>query len=265
MMEYVNEVIIPNPVDGEPVSYAEIVGLDAYVEWLTVMDGDDAFVAKLALHTDPDRWDHLSPRRGFPVLAHAVSKLKFADTPISPAMALGEAMGEYRNSLFNHVMDGNRVLVNKVGGWQILHAKDEHKVIERKPYDIRNRRLEPLHHGEPKVVCLENDPKPEKHAIERMRKEWDGYVVILCLREYDTHELEQTLSDLNAKGVNDVYVYTTGGDVPQMYEYLDALVAAGMRRLFMEFTGNSREEHVDFCDAARGKGVEVECIFSDEI
>ena len=204
------------------------------------------------------KMDHLAPLRGAPIIGKAVADMRFGKAGASPLQALCKSVQDRATGVVSAALDGKIVLVNRKGAFCTLGKNME--IVSRRPYAGEFSDIEHILMEGSRVVCLENDPDPEKPAIAYMANRWGKYSVILCLREQEA-TLSQTLKDMRRNGIEAVYVYTTGGDVPQMYAYLDSIAEAGIKHLVMHFVGGEKKEHIEFVDKAKDRGVDVECEF----
>lgn len=84
-------------------------------------------------------------------------------------------------------------------------------------------------------INLENDPHLEEHTRQYLGQRDPKFSYILNLGGYSKDALVQVFTEFKAKGGKTVYVYTTGMNVPQMYEYFDAAQKAGLHDFEFHF------------------------------
>ena len=237
--------------------WIELDGFDALEEWRDeIYCHDVRQVARQAIGTNPSRWDHLSPRRGTAPFAATVMKMQFAEGEVSPVMALAEGMDDYFKRVAECVCDGHTVLINRRGGFSFLI--DSMTVLSRKVYENEFSLAEIREDKDATVVNLENDPEPERYAVDYMKKRWGAHSIILSLREYSESQLVAALDRMAGKGVDTVFVYTTGNDVFQMESYMECIMDSDINNLVIHFVDTPTQEHLDILKKFEDQGLNVE-------
>lgn len=105
-----------------------------------------------------------------------------------------------------------------------------------------------------KIINLENDEHLESRTLEYMKshdyisKEEFSYITE-CHR-YDTESLTEIFLKFYGVGGEEVYVYTTGTNVNQMYDYLEAAIKAELSSLVIEFNAGIDDDIQAFIDHA---------------
>lgn len=139
---------------------------------------------------------------------------------------------------------GRDVVVNKNGGYcdfcptrhEILEYCGDFKSSTNKAAVIKENT---------KYINLENDPVLERHSKDFLNKVDSNYSYVLRLCEFSKDELISVFKDFKSKGGEVVYVYTTGSNVSQMWEYCNAVIAAGLKNIVFEFNAGEIEGHQD--------------------
>lgn len=97
-------------------------------------------------------------------------------------------------------------------------------------------------------INLENDPELEERTRQYLGERDANYSHILNLHKFSKANLVKVFTEFKANGGSIVHVYTTGTNVPQMYEYFDAAKEAGLNDFVFEFnagTGNGIDRFIN--------------------
>lgn len=145
---------------------------------------------------------------------------------------------------------GEKLLVNRCGG--ITPVFDGTKIVE-----IYDKELED---GIPKdiikevtaYIVLENDYVLPRESERYLKAVDPNYSTIFNLRGR-FHYLEDRLKKFMDNGGHTVFVYTTGMDVPQMYEYVKKIIAADLKNLVFHFNTGINESIQEFLDDTKTK------------
>ena len=99
-----------------------------------------------------------------------------------------------------------------------------------------------------KYIILENDHEvdPEGHKI--LSKIEENYSSLTALSKHSKEEIENVLKNFKENGGETVYVYTTGQNVNQMYEYTDAIINAGINNMKIDFNLGIKKDHKEFLE-----------------
>ena len=144
-------------------------------------------------------------------------------------------------NMLDSVQAGETLLVNSVGGY-CPFTEGYHKIIEESEYVAIRKRTYVINKNT-KYINLENDPELEEHTIKYLTSIDPNYSYICELRNYNIEELVEIFKDFQDNGGDTVYVYTTGMDVPQMYDYTEAIVQSGIKKVEFEFNAGYDMEH----------------------
>lgn len=163
--------------------------------------------------------------------AVAVTQADIKDT--NPIFCLGSASTMMLKTVSDYILQGKTVFINKMGG--CCSVEDYLTIVEVNEYEAVFTLQPTLRSG--KVINLENDPELEIPAWNFMENELKdkNFSYITELRLYDGKRLERTFKKFMDGGGDTIYVYTTGQDVDQMYEYSQAGLSAGIRKFIFQF------------------------------
>lgn len=140
---------------------------------------------------------------------------------------------------------GNKVLVNNAGGY-MLHVEGMTEIINVFEKDPKTGAPNDVLVAGSKWIVLENDWTLPTETKNFFAKQAIPYSVVYDLRGHSKPRLVAVLKQHRANGGDSVFVHTTGLDVPQMFEYTDAIIEAGLSTLVLHFVGGRTERHVDY-------------------
>jgi hypothetical protein len=141
--------------------------------------------------------------------------------------------------------EGSKVLVGSKAGGLMDHRPGRTEIVrvfDRKPGNAAPKDI--FVHGA-RYVVLENDWTVPEETKTHFKAE--PFSVILDLRGHDTDELNYSLEQAKQAGAKIVFVYTTGLDVPQMYDYLNAIIKVGLKRVEYLFAGGEIPANAQEC------------------
>lgn len=217
------------------------------------MTVDHLFKSKIPVN----RWDHFGHEGAYgnPFnMAVQMAKIEGG----RPLFNLDRVANEICVAILKQIMKGDTVLINKVGGW-CPYTPSIHEIIEVKDFVYTSNRKAVIKNNT-KYINLEND-----HILEKRTKDYLGaldqnFSFILCLREYSERELVKIFEEFSAKGGQIVYVYTTGSDVAQMWEYSEAIIKSGLKVVEFEFNAGYTDEHKEVVEYLQQNQVSVTLI-----
>lgn len=142
----------------------------------------------------------------------------------------------------------HHILVGSAGGY-MFHMPGRTEILET--YDKRPESGAPKPFVRPgnKIIVLENDwtiPSESRAFLDRRSGGWTNWSNIVGLRDYTHEQLVELLRQFKTDGGEEVFVYTTGADVPQMFDYTDALIEAGLTKLILYFVDGATDKHADY-------------------
>ena len=206
----------------------------------------------LALKTDipESKWDHLfDGSLGGMNTAVATSNIVGGNLILLSASILNKKL----DSIRKYISDGVPVVINKRGGYFPCIESMDIKILDIKEY-IHDKRKYVNIPNNTKTINLENDLHLEKLAISYMKSIDPNYSSITKLREFDFLELVEIFKVFIKNGGQTAYIYTTGIDTEQMYEYTNALIVAGVQNVHFEFNSGINNkiqlflDTIQFCD-----------------
>jgi hypothetical protein len=185
----------------------------------------------LKSQSNPSRWDHMitaTPEGS--ILAGALAECQIKGG--RPLLAMDSIMQRKFMNMLEHIIKGEEVLVNRRGGYCTMH-----KDFEILSTSVLDTSFKPTHviNENTTYINLENDPELEARTKQYLGERDPNFSYVLNLRKYDKDSLVAVFSDFKAKGGKIVHVYTTGMDVPQMYEYFEAAQVAGLNDFVFEY------------------------------
>jgi len=233
--------------------------LEDILEYQKMLDGETSqLVHKLITSDIPvNSWDHIrmSGEKGSLLHGSMCTAVVKGSNPLYELPGL--ISGKIKRFL-DLLTDEETIFVNKNGGY-CYYMPGYHEILSEEEY-----RAEPPNSAVIKAnttyINLENDPQLERHTIQYLSTKDKNFSYVLNLRDYDVHVLTKVFSDFRDNGGCVVYVYTTGIDVPQMYDYSEAIVAAGLKHVEFEFNAGENPEHKNLVQYLVERGVEVKVI-----
>jgi hypothetical protein len=205
-----------------------------------------------------DRWDHYGRGGEYGNSFNmAVQKCKiFGGRPI---LEFDKVTNEKCLAILKVIQRGEIVVVNSVGGWCNLMTEIHEMIGEPIDYVPKSQRQAVIKDNT-KYINLENDPRLEKRTKEYLSELDKNYSYILCLNEYNQNELIEIFKEFRSKGGEIVYVYTTGTNIVQMWEYCAAIVTAQIKFVEFEFNAGYGAEHKEVVKFLIDSGVEVKLL-----
>lgn len=222
-------------LNQNPCNYFMLQNIDDLIEYQELLNGEleESFHKIITSSVEPRKWSHLlnENSQGDTTIAHSILKCEAeGGNPLLKAPALAQ---QKINRIKQHISNGETVIVNMKGGYCFLDKNTE--ILSVDEYVRKDKRV--YHIGEnTKIINLENDPELEKRTIEYFEEQNDNNPsYILNLRSFSKSDLIKVFTEFQEKGGSQVYVYTTAMDIPQMREYCEAIVEAGIKEVVFEF------------------------------
>ena len=187
----------------------------------------------IASNMSVSSWDHIYGLLGF---GTNIAKV----TGGAPLIEASNILNQKQLNMLEMINDGKLIFVNKNGGYHEF-KHETHKIIKQKDYEV-NKRENIVFANKPTLINLENDPELESRTFAYF-KQFDIEVSSICnLRTFKKNELVDILNEFSDKGGHGVYVYTTGNDVPQMIEYINAVAESKLDTLIIELNKVKTDE-----------------------
>lgn len=239
-------VTVADPLQGE-YQMTLIEDLDDVRQYANILNDDveDTLHRIVSSKVNPDRWDHMITKdEGGTVLAASLIKAEAQGTnPLFEALPLADSK---IRSILKFITDGEKVLVNNVGGYCPLD-KSFHTIVCERPYKQSSPKSYVIR-TETKYINLENDPLVEQHTIQYLDLVDPNYSYVTNLWKFNKDQLVDIFTKFKDNGGTTVYVYTTGLDVPQMYEYSEAIIEAGIPNVEFDFNDQVTDDHQNVVD-----------------
>jgi len=200
-----------------------------------------------------NRLDHIIS--GFRPLEKSIAKLAITYSNTrqqNPIYLLGECSEMYLKTLTSQLIKGEQMFMNAVGGLcpvegslEIVEMEDFTEFPNPPKYYISNNS---------EVINLENDFELEKTACEYMNKNFKGYSYITDMKSYSDRDFEGVFKKFKEQGGTKVYVYTTGIDHEQMYEYSKHALKAGLKDFIFDFNCGMDDKITTFVEWLEQRG-----------
>lgn len=242
------KVTIKNaPIQGQWILLENADALMEYMEYTSELVVEQMKrLIKSKAHVE--RWDHMitnTPEGS--LLAATILHCKMHGK--NPILEMDGIMQQKFLHMLQAIIKGNRVLVNSVGGyctmlpsWEIDTQEDMY--IGFQPTHVINENTQ--------YINLENDPELESHTRQFLGERDKNFSYVLNLHKYDKDALVKVFTEFKVKGGSIVYVYTTGMNVPQMYDYFEAAKTAGLNDFVFHFNAIISEGIKGFIHYGKG-------------
>lgn len=178
-----------------------------------------------------ERWDHMITKsHEGSILAATIIKCKAEGK--NPILEMDGIIQQKFMNMFENLQKGRQLLVNELGGYCFMH--EDYIIESEKILDIGFKPTHVINEGT-QFINLENDPELENRTKEYLGAIDANYSYVLNLHKYTQSMLVDVFTEFKAKGGKVVHVYTTGMNVPQMYDYFEAAQLAGLNDFEFEF------------------------------
>lgn len=252
------QVLVKTKYD-EICSYLMLSNIDDILEYSETLSIGVANTLRriLASNVNIDRWDHMVGRNDPDgVMGGAINAANIKGT--NPIYEVGPLVDSKIANMLKYVAKGEIILVNSNGGY-CPFTENYHEIIEESEH-VAVREQTHVINKDTKYINLENDPVLEKHTIEYLGTVDPNYSHVCQLRNYTIEELTNVFNEFQANGGDTVYVYTTGMDIPQMYEYSDAIIQSGLIKVELELNAGHEQEHDDVIKYLEEHDVDVQVL-----
>jgi hypothetical protein len=182
------------------------------------------------------RLDHIV--YGFQPIEKAIALLACTKANVlgtNPIYMLGDCSEAFLNTALTMIARQGSVFMNSSGGLcpvdgtlEILEVLEETNDFEKQVKFWMGKNS--------KVINLENDFEIERASREYMRNRFgENYAYIVDMKALPEREFIKIFTNFVEEGGKYVYVYTTGIDVEQMYEYSKYALQSGLRDFIFDF------------------------------
>lgn len=180
------------------------------------------------------RLDHLTYKNEFGnLLQHALSKCAVSGG--SPLFALGEVYDEKLRNMGNHILNGNKLSVNDVGGYCFVDC--DYEII-----DCYKKKIHSIINEGSSWINLENDPVLEKYTTEHLGNIDKNFSYVTETHSITKDELIDILIEFRNKGGRGIWQYTTAMNIDQLYMFIDSGIEVGLKNFVINFNSGSNDE-----------------------
>lgn len=227
---------------GEIADYIKLESIQDVHEYMSQLGSDVSNAIAKLIRSDimPKDWDHVRMCGGKGGILQGSIAIAYAKGT-NPLYEIDPLVRIKLMDMTQAIDRDEIVLVNKNGGY-CTYSPNYHTILHETEYDGAPEDTSVINKNT-KYINLENDPELEKRTIEYLSEKDKNYSYVLNLRNYDIDSLTAVFKKFVANGGEVVYVYTTGLDVPQMFDYSTALIAAGIKKVEFEFNCGKNEKH----------------------
>lgn len=196
-----------------------------------------------------ERWDHMiTPTDEGNILAATIMYCKTNNK--NPVIEMDGIIQQKFLTMLDNLSKGRTLLVNPLGGYCFM--ADNYQILNSVEYDAG---FKPTHviQRNTRYINLENDPQLEERTKSYLGELDKNYSYILNLHKYDKKALFDVFDEFKHNGGEIVHVYTTGTNVPQMYDYFEAALKAGLSDFVFEFNEGISADINTFIEHAKSK------------
>lgn len=190
----------------------------------------------------PERWDHMITRTPEGSILAATLIYCQAEGK-SPLLEMDGLIQQKFLNMADNISKGRKLLVNPLGGYCFMTddvnilSEDSFETAFQLTYSIK---------ANTQYINLENDPELEERTRQYLGERDPNYSHILNLHKFSKDDLVKVFTEFKENGGSIVHVYTTGTNVPQMYEYFEAAQDAGLNDFVFEFNAGTENGISEF-------------------
>jgi hypothetical protein len=176
----------------------------------------------------------------------------------NPLYQLFPAAAEKEMHIRRFYDEHGAILVNKNGGFMPLE-RDQYTILETYDTVIHSKAPQDEMNEKNRWIVLENDYMLPQESQTFLQKMDPNFSIVFDLRGHKEDRLFKTFEWFKKHGGEVVFVYTTGLDVEQMYEYTKCMKKAGLNTLKFHFNAGRNPDIDKFLEwAKKFLGCEVE-------
>lgn len=194
-----------------------------------------------------DRIGHIV--NGFQPLEKSIATLAMtygATTNTKAIYNLGRSANVYMDTLISMLGNGRTVFMNPAGG--LCPVQGTLKILESEDIEVFPTEAKYYIGKNSKVINLENDFELENEATDYMRTNFKSYSYIKDMKVLTDTQFLNIFNEFVAQGGDTVYVYTTGVDYEQMYEYSRYALQSGLKNFIFDFNSGIGKDINRFID-----------------
>lgn len=190
----------------------------------------------------PERWDHMitrTPEGG--ILAAAIMYCQTHGK--IPLLEMDGIIQKKYLNMVDKISKGQKLLVNPLGGYCTMG--DDVVILSETTFETAFQLTYTINKNT-QYINLENDPELEERTRQYLGERDPNYSHILNLHKFSKDDLIKVFTEFKENGGSIVHVYTTGTNVPQMYEYFEAAKDAGLNDFVFEFNAGTENGISEF-------------------
>lgn len=170
----------------------------------------------------------------------------------------------YSNGIIKLLNKGYKIVINSVGGFCPVEDSEIKEVLEDissiQEIDNRNLKISP----KSERLVLENDPSIDNETIKYFKKQEEDYSYVINLRTVISDDnlstyISKFKSEMKINKKPILFVYTTGSDIEQAYEYSNICINSGIKKFEFMFAVKSKENY-KLIESLKERGCEVTLI-----
>jgi len=142
----------------------------------------------------------------------------------------------------------HEIFINSEGGYRHFNFSDEIEILSEEDVDSFERTTKHYIRKNTKFINFENDWELERSAVNRLEALDKNFSYITELRLISKQEFSRILDKFKENGGDSVYVYTTGMDVKQMYQYSTDCLKKRISNFVFEFNSGLDDEITEFLE-----------------
>lgn len=227
----------------ENAPYILVNNLDDLIEYNDMLTEKvaESTARLLKSNVEWDRYDHFANLEDIGDLTLFTSYQTCRITGGSPLFEVNNHIKEKMRTMVKYLDQGETVLINDKGGFCPYDPKTSNWIITL--VDGPAVVVNVFTNVNPSLMNLENDADIEDRTKEYFKENKLELSYIKRLRKFDLAKLTEIFKKFREDGGYGLYVYTTGMDIPQMYEYCQAAVDAGLTEIKFEFSAGKEDAH----------------------
>jgi hypothetical protein len=215
---------------------------DIFNYFLHVEKGASEYLNKIIKSKIPvNRWDH-SCSKGHGESIFTMSVVIGNLKGINPIYLMDNSLQTKMQNFYECLEKYGNVIVNSNGGY--CHLLNDMELIEEKifSFEDEDKKLTYTINKNTQYINLENDPELEEYTKDFLNKIDNNFSYILNLRKFSVADLIDVFNEFQENGGHTVYLYTTALDIPQMFDYSEALIKSNLKKIIFNFNAGLNDE-----------------------
>lgn len=237
--------------------YMHLTNMEDLAEYIEATNKELAKTINKVMHSNVsvERWDHLLSGKNLGDSSLMVSWLtcKYGAENKSPLLEVDNVLNGKFRTMAEKIADGEHILANYVGGYMpymedCMSMKPDETYVAPLNYKIAK---------EASYINLENDPEIENHTKAWFYRNNASISYVVNLRDVIGEDLVNILNRFHMNGGHTVYVYTTGIDVSEMYQYASDIISSDINNVMFEFNSGISDEILEVIDYLKKRNIKV--------